>query len=94
VLTPMVSAEQQLPTYGQGRANVGLGAASVASVECRQRLGGGESSSHVSPFGSPPLPWGTRRQSLETTSNPAWTFPTTPSLRRERNVAISAAVRA
>ena len=54
VLTPVMSAEQQLPTHGQGRANVCLGAATVAAVEGRQRLNGGESSSHVSPFGSPP----------------------------------------
>src|SRR5690606_29848954 len=54
VLPPVVSAEQQLPTHGQGRADGGLGAATVAAVKGRQRLGGGESSSHVSPFGSSP----------------------------------------
>lgn len=54
VLTPMVGAEQQLPAYRQGRSNVCLGAATVATVEGRQRLNGGKSSSHVSPFGSPP----------------------------------------
>ena len=53
VLTPMVGAEQQLPTHGQGRADVGLSTAPVTPVQGRQRLDGGESSSHVSPFGSP-----------------------------------------
>lgn len=54
VLTSVVSAEQQLPADRQDRANVGLGAATVAPVKRRQRLGGGKSSSHVSPFGSFP----------------------------------------
>lgn len=36
---------------------------------------------------TPHVPWGTRRQSLETTSNPAGTFPIMLALRRERNVA-------
>jgi len=35
--------------------------------------------------GHSPLPWGTRRQSLATTSNRAGTFPITPALRPERN---------
>jgi len=54
VLTPVVSAEQQLPTDGQGRADVGLSAAPVTAVRSGQLLGGGEGSSHVSPFRSSP----------------------------------------
>ena len=54
VLTSVVSAEQQLTADRQDRANVRLGAATVAPVKRRQRLGGGKSSSHVSPFGSFP----------------------------------------
>lgn len=54
VLPPVVGAEQQLPTDGQGRADVGLGAAPVTAVRGRQLLGGGEGSSHVSPFRSSP----------------------------------------
>src|ERR1700754_351974 len=65
VLTPMMSTEQQLPTHGQGRANISLGTAAVAAVEGRQRLNGGESSSHVSPFGSPPPKRGSGVSHLE-----------------------------
>jgi hypothetical protein len=54
VLPPVVGAEQQLPTYGQGRADVSLGAAPVTAVSSCELLGGGEGSSHVSPFRSSP----------------------------------------
>lgn len=42
---------------------------------------------------TPHVPWGTRRQSLETTSNPTRAFPIMPALRRERNVAKGDGVR-
>ncbi len=85
VLASVVSAEEQLPSHGQGRADVGLSATSVAAVQGGQRLDGGESSSHVSPFGSPHVLWGRWRQSLGTTSNRMRTFPITSPLRPERN---------
>src|SRR5690606_29702903 len=53
VLPPVVGAEQQLATRGQNGAEVGLSAAPVTPVESCQRLGGGKSSSHLSPFGWP-----------------------------------------
>src|SRR5437868_2549872 len=65
VLTSVVGAEQQLPAYRQGRTNVCLGTAAVAAVEGRQRLNGGESSSHVSPFRSPPPKRGSGVSHLE-----------------------------
>src|SRR5690606_21530278 len=65
VLAPVVGTEQQLPANRQGRANVCLGTATVAAVEGRQRLNGGKSSSHVSPFGSPPPKRGSGVSHLE-----------------------------
>jgi hypothetical protein len=85
VLTPVVGAEQQLPTYGQGCADVSLGATPVTAVRSGQLLGGGEGSSHVSPFRSSPEVEDLA-QSLERTSNPIRTFPTDPLLRPEQKV--------
>jgi hypothetical protein len=46
VLAPVMSAEQQLAAAREYRADVGLGAATVAAVRGHQRLGRGKSSSH------------------------------------------------